>query len=207
MTGRGSRKLPVNATASCAVKPIGSSRIKPLRRAELSVSRQISRWMIISSKVDLVCWTGRVCRDCREALTKAAGMPSLQRFAPTIRGSAGLFNDRCSTDAHSQRREAEPLAYPALTQNINDKAAFRRPVRSNSIPRKIWSGRRGSNPRPRPWQGRALPLSYTRIRDVGKRSPSTANLCQMRTVNATVRVRSDATQISTNASESVGNNA
>ncbi len=23
--------------------------------------------------------------------------------------------------------------------------------------RKIWSGRRGSNPRPRPWQGRALP--------------------------------------------------
>jgi hypothetical protein len=30
--------------------------------------------------------------------------------------------------------------------------------------KKIWSGRRGSNPRPRPWQGRALPLSYTRIR-------------------------------------------
>jgi hypothetical protein len=28
----------------------------------------------------------------------------------------------------------------------------------------FWSGRRGSNPRPRPWQGRALPLSYTRIR-------------------------------------------
>jgi hypothetical protein len=28
---------------------------------------------------------------------------------------------------------------------------------------RIWSGRRGSNPRPRPWQGRALPLSYTRI--------------------------------------------
>ncbi len=28
--------------------------------------------MIVSSKVDLVCWTGRVglvCRDCREALT------------------------------------------------------------------------------------------------------------------------------------------
>src|SRR3954462_10879383 len=25
-----------------------------------------------------------------------------------------------------------------------------------------WSGRRDSNPRPRPWQGRALPLSYAR---------------------------------------------
>ena len=30
--------------------------------------------------------------------------------------------------------------------------------------RNFWSGRRDSNPRPRPWQGRALPLSYTRIR-------------------------------------------
>ena len=30
---------------------------------------------------------------------------------------------------------------------------------------KFWSGRRDSNPRPRPWQGRALPLSYTRILD------------------------------------------
>src|SRR5258705_18110 len=29
--------------------------------------------------------------------------------------------------------------------------------------RKDWSGRRDSNPRPQPWQGCALPLSYTRI--------------------------------------------
>src|SRR6266403_5803505 len=55
--------------------------------------------------------------------------------------------------------------------------------------KKSWSGRRGSNPRPRPWQGRALPLSYTRIRDVGDRSPATAELCQMQAVNATVRAR------------------
>src|SRR5690606_11201634 len=27
-----------------------------------------------------------------------------------------------------------------------------------------WSGRRDSNPRPQPWQGCALPLSYTRSR-------------------------------------------
>src|ERR1700682_1292976 len=33
--------------------------------------------------------------------------------------------------------------------------------------KKIWSGGRGSHPRPRPWQVRALPLSYTRIREVG----------------------------------------
>ena len=43
-------------------------------------------------------------------------------------------------------------------------------------PARLWSGRRGSNPRPRPWQGRALPLSYTRIRDGGDRAPSTADV-------------------------------
>jgi hypothetical protein len=41
--------------------------------------------------------------------------------------------------------------------------------------RAIWSGRRDSNPRPRPWQGRALPLSYTRIREIGgTEAPATA---------------------------------
>jgi hypothetical protein len=32
----------------------------------------------------------------------------------------------------------------------------------DSIFREIWSGRRDLNPRPQPWQGCALPLSYTR---------------------------------------------
>ena len=31
-----------------------------------------------------------------------------------------------------------------------------------AIEEKVWSGRRDSNPRPQPWQGCALPLSYTR---------------------------------------------
>ena len=30
----------------------------------------------------------------------------------------------------------------------------------------IWSGRRESNPRPQPWQGCALPLSYARSLDI-----------------------------------------
>src|SRR4051812_24427941 len=55
---------------------------------------------------------------------------------------------------------------------------------------KFWSGRRDSNPRPRPWQGRALPLSYTRIRDlaavVRRQRP---DLCQMQPPNATVGLR------------------
>src|ERR1700679_1193966 len=43
-----------------------------------------------------------------------------------------------------------------------------------ALERAFWSGRRDSNPRPRPWQGRALPLSYTRIREIGgDQSPTT----------------------------------
>src|SRR3974390_205266 len=54
---------------------------------------------------------------------------------------------------------------------------------------KIWSGRRGSNPRPRPWQGRALPLSYTRVRKMlaatrgagnGRPMPNAAGECNAR---------------------------
>src|SRR6266567_413970 len=34
---------------------------------------------------------------------------------------------------------------------------------------KLWSGRRDLNPRPSPWQGDALPLSYSRALTVGHR--------------------------------------
>ena len=36
------------------------------------------------------------------------------------------------------------------------------PLYAADFPEKIWSGRRDSNPRPQPWQGCALPLSYAR---------------------------------------------
>ncbi len=50
-------------------------------------------------------------------------------------------------------------------RNITDVMFFRQIfARGNrlNLCRK-WSGRRGSNSRPRPWQGRALPLSYARV--------------------------------------------
>ncbi len=37
------------------------------------------------------------------------------------------------------------------------------PPHSHTTSENEWSGRRGSNPRPQPWQGCALPLSYSRI--------------------------------------------
>ena len=57
------------------------------------------------------------------------------------------------------------------------------PSSTFSVLQDLWSGRRGSNPRPRPWQGRALPLSYTRIRcrrsraDSGRAMPNAAPEC------------------------------
>jgi hypothetical protein len=48
----------------------------------------------------------------------------------------------------------------------NEKPAGWRAFVELPIFRKSWSGRRDSNPRPRPWQGRALPLSYTRIPEI-----------------------------------------
>src|SRR4051794_32581628 len=54
---------------------------------------------------------------------------------------------------------------PTAAWNMPAATAVKRRVYDATFEREIWSGRRDSNPRPRPWQGRALPLSYTRIRD------------------------------------------
>ena len=54
-------------------------------------------------------------------------------------------------------------ASPMLPPNEADRSSFscHSLLFENS---RFWSGRRDSNPRPQPWQGCALPLSYTRIR-------------------------------------------
>ncbi len=72
----------------------------------------------------------------------------------------------------------------------SDKATKRWPVVWLQLChfREFWSGRRGSNPRPRPWQGRALPLSYTRIRRLAAIARrQLGELCQMRPANATAQ--------------------
>ena len=99
-----------------------------------------------------------------------------------VRGSDRASMPRSVSRARATSRETDRSGRASTHKRARPpKAAC---GRSGGVPkrRKIWSGRRGSNPRPRPWQGRALPLSYTRIRDGGDRSPSTAELCQMQTV-------------------------
>lgn len=57
----------------------------------------------------------------------------------------------------------------------------------NRLDNKKWSGKRDSNPRPLPWQGNALPLSYSRARSTNVSIALTStkftgiqSLCQMK---------------------------
>src|SRR5206468_3976807 len=51
---------------------------------------------------------------------------------------------------------------PAGNESVARRFAGARQFRNASAIFRNWSGRRDSNPRPQPWQGCALPLSYAR---------------------------------------------
>jgi hypothetical protein len=91
----------------------------------------------------------------------------------------GFNSARCGAVSTLQNLEAldsaaGDTAGSALTRLPKTKSPLVSGPSSNFAILKIWSGRRDSNPRPRPWQGRALPLSYTRIREIGgDHSPAT----------------------------------
>src|SRR5579863_4071907 len=55
-----------------------------------------------------------------------------------------------------------PLGYRAPAPYVSVPGEKSPPAESKLGLKRNWSGRRGSNPRHRPWQGRALPLSYSR---------------------------------------------
>src|SRR6202008_2443013 len=67
---------------------------------------------------------------------------------------------------------ALPLGYRAAypPQRVQTRHSPGMPVCEKPSPglrgRQIWSGRRDLNPRLRPWQGRTLPLSYSRSADL-----------------------------------------
>ena len=57
-----------------------------------------------------------------------------------------------------------------LKTESNRRTRLCRPLHNHSaiqpflkVLSKLWSGKRGSNSRPQPWQGCALPLSYSRV--------------------------------------------
>lgn len=71
--------------------------------------------MIVSSKVDLICWTGRVglvCRDCREALTTgdARGARRVSKRAAIEGGRGG-----CRPFRDLRQLSGEPMPDPSMT--------------------------------------------------------------------------------------------
>ena len=61
------------------------------------------------------------------------------------------------------RRRADSNRCIEVLQTSALATWLRRRATMLSGSRRGWSGKRDSNPRPRPWQGRALPLSYSRV--------------------------------------------
>ena len=83
--------------------------------------------------------------------------------APKSQSSTGLFacNQRARRDGPAR---AEASAEPARLRYVRGRRATNRRVKKGELKRSAdWSGRWDSNPRPQPWQGCALPLSYARI--------------------------------------------
>ena len=88
------------------------------------------------------------------------------RGRPMPAATAQALEARGHKRAASGRRSPRCTSILVTPQGLSAPPTRARAARWRSgieIARETWSGRRDSNPRPRPWQGRALPLSYTRI--------------------------------------------
>ncbi len=114
----------------------------------------------------------------RSPLPLSVRAPAAERHKTVRRcvGCGGRFESATSRDAPRSGWTAwkrRPMAFRALARRSLGRP--RSPMQAEGGPRgpfsptdfmeEIWSGRRDSNPRPQPWQGCALPLSYTRIHD------------------------------------------
>ena len=76
-------------------------------------------------------------------------------------GARPAANRRCaSTSSRSTRRTGDQ--HPPRPRRVRRRRALRADGRARTRPEPSWSGKRDSNPRLRPWQGRTLPLSYSR---------------------------------------------
>ena len=95
--------------------------------------------------------------------------PSSRRAALSREPSPGTRIGRPSLRGMNTAAARQiPIGSRAGPRNSSRKTPDRligidKPPRAGATVRE-WSGRRDSNPRPQPWQGCALPLSYTRIR-------------------------------------------
>ena len=124
--------------------------IRFLRSAGLHCGRR--RRNFLERMRHLHCRTTRC--DCR------GGEPDV--LAARI-AALGARASEPESESRLRRQGGGMIALRHSASSKNEKPACQRAFVKLCHLQKIWSGRRGSNPRPRPWQGRALPLSYTRV--------------------------------------------
>jgi integrase len=100
------------------------------------------------------------------------GMEVLQTSAlPLGDGAPRRAMDECIARPWSPPARGLPTGCPPPRQR-RFGAALRRSAPSNSARGGEWSGKRDSNPRLRPWQGRTLPLSYSRAQTPNRIRPN-----------------------------------
>ena len=93
----------------------------------------------------------------RLGYTPSLTLARLGGFEPPAHG----LEVRCSIQLSYRRKQLERVKGIEPSQPAWKAGAL--PLSYTRMIKKLWSGRRDSNPRPSPWQGDALPLSHFRI--------------------------------------------
>ena len=131
----------------------------------------------------------RFCRPLPYHLATApVGIDCTKGIRPRARGgynSAG--NGLCASSSVESPLSAVRLGAKPLPRD-NFAWASQPRLTSRGKRERSWSGKRDSNPRLRPWQGRTLPLSYSRPPRSADRT--TANTAQTTSVDADADRRS-----------------
>lgn len=86
-----------------------------------------------------------------------ASVAAVHDASPSVGMSRRLLRSRSTGGRRSSTRGASTQP-PSRTERKNKK-----PRGYRGFLNQIWSGKRDLNPRPPPWQGDALPLSYSRV--------------------------------------------
>jgi hypothetical protein len=128
-------------------------------RARFARSDQASAWLA----------HGRSSRLHRQSGCRVSGLSS----PPSITDVVAEFIGTALRHPGQQRLHGSSVSrigFAQLVPNLTPKGDWAGdPVADPSLSKcwETWSGRRDSNPRPQPWQGCALPLSYARTPDQG----------------------------------------
>ena len=125
-----------------------------------------------------------------------ASNSSIERPERSRRRSAGGVQraTRCAgAPADNSERSGVGVGAPRSVARSRGwgRSRFTRVLRRDDI--KDWSGKRDSNPRLRPWQGRTLPLSYSRP-PTHHTSPRAARISSSTSLNRTTPLQPDATK-------------